>query len=234
MNEKEFKELKESVVVSRCGIDCGTCSFKEKMGCKGCVAMETPFWGECSVKKCCESKGIQFCGECGEIPCDMLKKFAYDENQGDHGVRIENCQKWKKKLVVATRDGIDSVSVCGHHCDYCFMGQWCGGCRSCYNGCSLATMYPDKVCPNVSCSGDKGLDGCFECSDLLQCKKGYYQNENEYIAKASAIYIHKYGKQSYTNALKNAIAHGVDYPKTFDESGSVADAVKILERYMEL
>jgi len=65
------------------------------MGCKGCVNIEKPFWGEsCPVKSSCEAKGHEHCGQCEHFPCDTLKQFAYDEKQGDSGKRIEQCKRW--------------------------------------------------------------------------------------------------------------------------------------------
>ncbi|MCP5456227.1 MAG: DUF3795 domain-containing protein, partial [Thermotogae bacterium] len=47
------------------GVLCNSCERKEKVKCSGCINMEKPFWGgECKVKSCCESKGLNFCGEC--------------------------------------------------------------------------------------------------------------------------------------------------------------------------
>ncbi len=54
------------------------------------------------------------------FPCDDLKAFAYDENEGDNGLRIENCRMMKrrnmltgKKAVIFDMDGtlIDSVGI---------------------------------------------------------------------------------------------------------------------------
>lgn len=57
--------------------------------------MEKPFWGEsCPVKSSCEERGKEHCGQCPEFPCDLLKQFAYDEQQGDDGIRIEQCRGW--------------------------------------------------------------------------------------------------------------------------------------------
>lgn len=83
------------MIESRCGILCGECAYREKMNCKGCSNIEKPFWGkDCSVKTCCESKKLAHCGECNEFPCDMLRQFAYDKEQGDNGKRIEQCKIW--------------------------------------------------------------------------------------------------------------------------------------------
>jgi len=57
--------------------------------------MDKPFWGDaCDVKSCCESKGHDHCGQCSQLPCDTLNQFAYAEQEGDNGKRIENCRSW--------------------------------------------------------------------------------------------------------------------------------------------
>ena len=85
------------MIESKCGILCSECTYKESMGCLGCVNIENPFWGECQVKKCCEEKSLNHCGECPEFPCELLNSFAYDKEQGDDGKRILQCQKWNKE-----------------------------------------------------------------------------------------------------------------------------------------
>ena len=83
-------------IESRCGILCSECAYREQMGCKGCVHIQKPFWGEvCPVKACSEEKGQEHCGQCQDFPCDLLHQFAYDEKQGDNGKRIEQCKVWK-------------------------------------------------------------------------------------------------------------------------------------------
>lgn len=83
------------MVESRCGVLCSECTYKEQVGCKGCLAIKNPFWGECCpVKECCEVEKNEHCGGCDEFPCSLLNQFAYDEKQGDGGKRIEQCKKW--------------------------------------------------------------------------------------------------------------------------------------------
>lgn len=85
------------MIESRCGILCDKCEYKELADCKGCVNIAKPFWGDsCPVKSCCESKEKEHCGECGEFPCELLKSFSYDKEQGDNGKRIEQCRKWNQ------------------------------------------------------------------------------------------------------------------------------------------
>ena len=83
---------------SRCGLLCSQCAYKESTGCKGCTAIDKPFWGEsCPVKSCCEGRLLPHCGMCGSFPCRTLEGFAYDPQQGDNGARIEQCAQWRKE-----------------------------------------------------------------------------------------------------------------------------------------
>ncbi|MCF2672199.1 DUF3795 domain-containing protein [Fusobacterium varium] len=84
------------MIQSRCGILCEECHYKEEVDCKGCVNIDKPFWGEsCPVKSCCENKSLSHCGQCKLFPCELLIQFAYDEEQGDGGKRIEQCKCWQ-------------------------------------------------------------------------------------------------------------------------------------------
>lgn len=83
------------MVESICGILCSQCHYREQMNCKGCVHIEKPFGGEsCPIKSCCERKKHEHCGLCPDFPCALLQQFAYDNEQGDDGKRIEQCKKW--------------------------------------------------------------------------------------------------------------------------------------------
>ena len=86
------------MVKSRCGIVCDTQKCKEafSVDCAGCVNIEQPFHGECSVKVCCESKKLDHCGMCKNFSCELLNSFSYDKEHGDNGARIEQCKEWAK------------------------------------------------------------------------------------------------------------------------------------------
>ena len=78
-------------------------------------------------------------------------------------MHIEAMRRIKNKLCKMARKGVDPVAYCGFSCNHCFLGQWCGSCRTEYNTCSFATCSPDGVCPNAKCCKEKGFDGCWEC-----------------------------------------------------------------------
>lgn len=85
------------MIESRCGLLCGQCAYRENPGCTGCTQMEKPFWGDsCPVKCCCEGKGLAHCGQCGEFPCALLHRFAYEMEQSDQGERIRQCERWRE------------------------------------------------------------------------------------------------------------------------------------------
>lgn len=64
---------------SICGLDCETCSFREKCG--GCA--ETggkPFGGSCVVAECCRKQGCENCGKAFSAPCRLKKELVREFN----------------------------------------------------------------------------------------------------------------------------------------------------------
>lgn len=50
---------------SICGADCTRCAFRE--GCGGCTLTGgRPFGGDCLLAACCQRKGLESCGQCGQ------------------------------------------------------------------------------------------------------------------------------------------------------------------------
>ncbi len=81
--------------MSRCGIDCKTCTCREEMNCPGCLAAQGKiFWGECDVAKCVIEKGLEHCGMCKDMPCSTLNEYAYNEELGCNGECIETLREW--------------------------------------------------------------------------------------------------------------------------------------------
>ncbi len=82
-------------IESRCGIVCSECTFHKDSTCEGCLNITKLFWGDqCPVKSCAEEHKHDCCGRCVHFPCDILNAFSYDKEQGDNGLRIENCKQW--------------------------------------------------------------------------------------------------------------------------------------------
>jgi len=75
----------------------GDCGWREKMNCPGCQAGKgNMFWGECRVGKCSDEKGIEHCGLCSSLPCDILQEAFDNPEHGDNGERLANLKAWAR------------------------------------------------------------------------------------------------------------------------------------------
>lgn len=147
-------------------------------------------------------------------------------------MHIEAMQRIKNQLCRLARKGVDPVAYCGFSCNHCFLGQWCGSCRTEYNCCSFATCFENKTCPNVSCCQEKNIDGCYECDELETCTKGFYTPENDgaNAAKAQAMYIKKHGKKSFLK-VHDKLHEKYEFAKTQEILGKdMYDGLKLLEK----
>jgi len=85
-------------MAGRCGIYCAECKCIEAQSCPGCIAAGGKlFWGQCDVAKCCLDRGLEHCGLCPQLPCDLLNSYAYHETEGDNGERIRNVGAWARQ-----------------------------------------------------------------------------------------------------------------------------------------
>ena len=84
------------MIKTRCGLNCENCRFYQAGSCTGCIAQSAPPWGKCPVKGCCEGRGQEHCGVCGDFACRLLQSFAWDKREGDDGKRIGRCRQWAK------------------------------------------------------------------------------------------------------------------------------------------
>ena len=130
-------------------------------------------------------------------------------------MHVEAMLRIKNKLCKLARKGVDPIACCGFSCNHCFLGAWCGSCRTAYNACSFATVSPGGQCPNVACCREKGIDGCYDCGLLETCEKGFYapSNDGANAAKAQAMYIKKHGKKAFLKVHDRLHAQ-YDFAKT--------------------
>lgn len=146
-------------------------------------------------------------------------------------MHVEAMRRIKNKLCRNARKGVDPVAYCGLSCNHCFLGEWCGSCRTEYNTCSFATLFEDRRCPNVVCSQKKGLDGCYECPELEACAKGFYSPDNDgaNAAKAQAMFIRKHGKKALLK-VHDKLHERYDFAKTQELLGQdMYEGLKMLE-----
>ena len=146
-------------------------------------------------------------------------------------MHIEAMRRIKNKLCKTARKGVDPVAYCGLSCNHCFLGEWCGSCRTSYNTCSNATISPDGICPNVKCCKEKGYDGCYECDNLESCEKGFYvpSNDGANAAKAQSLYIRNHGKKEFLK-VHDRLHQKYDFAKTQEILGQdYHEGLRILE-----
>ena len=146
-------------------------------------------------------------------------------------MHIEAMQRIKNKLCTMARKGVDPVAYCGLSCNHCFLGAWCGSCRTEYNTCSFARIFPDGKCPNAVCCQTSGIDGCYECDLLENCEKGFYipSNDGANAAKAQALYIRKYGKKEFMK-VHDRLHQKFDFAKRQEILGNdYQEGLRILE-----
>lgn len=108
----------------------------------------------------------------GEYSRVYRKALATEGSEKDR--RYENGAKWKAEIVKAARKDVETVAYCGFSCNHCFLGQWCGGCRSVFSCCSYGEFQENGKCPNIVCCYEKGINGCYECDELENCTNGFY------------------------------------------------------------
>ena len=144
-------------------------------------------------------------------------------------MHIEAMCRIGNKLCQKARKGADPIARCGLSCNHCFLKEWCGGCRTAYNTCSDACRYPGKMCPNTSCCMEKGIDGCYECDSLIECKKGFYEYDDVNAVKAMALFIHKYGKKELLKTM-DQLHKEYNFEKIQEVLGNdLNEGLKILE-----
>lgn len=145
-------------------------------------------------------------------------------------MHVEAMRRIKNKLCQQAKKGVDQIAYCGLSCNHCFLTAWCGSCRTIYNTCSFATCSPNGVCPNTACCKEKGIDGCYECDELYNCKKGFYSLGKETNAiRAMALFIKKYDKKELLKVL-DTLHKKKNFQKIQEVLGyEIEEGMKILE-----
>lgn len=169
----------------------------------------------------------------GEDSRVYRKELATEGAEKDR--RLSDGAKWKAEIVERAREGVDMVAYCGFSCNHCFLGEWCGGCRSVFSCCSFGTLHDKGKCPNVACCQKKGIDGCYECEELEECAKGFYKegNDGAHACKAQAMFIKKYGKEQFFR-VHDKLHETYDFKKTQEILGENAKkGLRILEQMLE-
>ncbi|MBN2653039.1 MAG: DUF3795 domain-containing protein [Spirochaetales bacterium] len=76
----KFKERIPENAASYCGVNCNVCYafLKKKKNCLGCKNGDDgkpEHCRACKIKECAISKGLEYCFDCEEYPCTVLKRL---------------------------------------------------------------------------------------------------------------------------------------------------------------
>jgi len=81
------------------GTEAGLGEDPDFISCKGCKSdtVAKSWCAVCNLKSCAREKGLDFCYECNEYPCDNLEKFKTDPQYPYHSEVYDNMTTIKKK-----------------------------------------------------------------------------------------------------------------------------------------
>lgn len=125
-----------------CGLYCASCgqyqktlsgelSLDDPMSCMGCKSkkVSASWCAECHLKSCAREKGVEFCYQCAEFPCEEIVKFKDDPLYPYHGEVFEYMEEIKAKGKEAWLESMEkrwNCESCGTRYDW--WAQKCGNC----------------------------------------------------------------------------------------------------------
>lgn len=109
------------------------------------------------------------------------------------------------------------IAYCGLACCLCSENKDCAGCRN--DGCKNK-----EWCKSFNCCKQKGINGCWECSELDTC-------DNFMLKKlkigAFAAFIAQYGEEKLMECLERNEKNGVIYHY---DGGIIGDYDEVADR----
>ena len=70
-----------------CGVDCSACADYIGGKCPGCRMTDRKD-DPCMPVACCRGRGIEFCGECPDFPCEDMRAFYKESPSHERAFRI--------------------------------------------------------------------------------------------------------------------------------------------------
>ena len=65
--------------IACCGVDCSVCADYKDGKCPSCRLSEWKDGDVCMPVKCCRDRGIEYCAQCDDFPCEEMEGF-YEES----------------------------------------------------------------------------------------------------------------------------------------------------------
>ena len=116
------------------------------------------------------------------------------------------------------------IARCGLACCLCSENGNCIGCEQCAD---------KESCENRKCSMEKGLAGCFACTE--NCRKGLLAKEKPY---GFVQFIRQYGREKLLDCLEENEKRGVVYHRQgitgdYEECSSLPKLFRLIESGQE-
>lgn len=98
MNDNDI----ETIMFAPCGMNCKVC-YKHcyhKKPCDGCLKSDMgkpEHCRKCKIKDCVKDKGLDYCFECSDYPCELIKNLERSYNKRYQASLMENSEVVKNQ-----------------------------------------------------------------------------------------------------------------------------------------
>jgi hypothetical protein len=122
------REGEDNRMLSVCGIICSKCEFF-KSKCPGCYVISGKSYRTkkanrkiCAIYDCCvKQRGLDNCGQCREVPCELMKSYNLEGISDEQ--HLANINEQVKRFTASIED------FCPCESAFC---SYRGNCRKCY------------------------------------------------------------------------------------------------------
>jgi hypothetical protein len=119
--------MDKNMILGYCGLYCGGCGIYQGTQdgnpvrmedgspkyCDGCASERTTEWcTNCGIRECNREKGIRYCLECRDVPCEMLTQFMEDPRYPYHREVLDNMKRLRKVNLDKWAEEMDRRYTC--------------------------------------------------------------------------------------------------------------------------
>jgi hypothetical protein len=120
---------------------------------------------------------------------------------------------------------IDSIAYCGLVCGMCHLKARCDGCKNTARLCDRS-----GVCYQRNCCIEKGLQGCWECTDF-PCGQDMHSSSHDLRIRAFVAFIKAEGAEALIDCLVRNAVRGIHYGhnRDYDGKSSEEEVIRLLK-----
>lgn len=123
---------------------------------------------------------------------------------------------------------IASIACCGLVCKLCHLAGECDGCKETASKCSVKSE-KDKGCYHRNCCLEKGINGCWECTDF-PCDNQMFIGRTSREIKGFCRCIKEDGVETFIESILANQEKGIPYGLKGYGDKTEAEVVKLLRR----